>query len=289
MKIFIAEEAGFCFGVKRALRIINQLHERGKGIEILGELIHNRTVLKDLENKGIHCVNSLDEIDSHKQLVIRTHGIPLNLENQIKEEEINFVDASCPLVKKIHTIIERLNRQDTQVIIIGDRKHPEIVAANSYASHAIIINSIPEAQHLGFHQHISVVAQTTLNTAFFEQIISILREKAGEIEIFNTICSATKVRQDAVKRLAPNVDFMVVIGGKNSSNTKKLYEIAINENPNTFHIENSAELNDPALNRKFRSFNSVGITAGASTPPEEIDNVKIFFEKFKIEKERKDG
>ena len=271
------------------MKIINQLHERGKGIEILGELIHNRTVLKELENKGIHCVHSLNDIDSNKKLVIRTHGIPLDLENRIKEDEIKFVDATCPLVKKIHKIIQRLNGQETQVVIIGDPKHPEIIAARSYASHAITINSIPEAQNLGFHEHISVVAQTTLNTAFFEHIISILRDKARKIEIFNTICSATKVRQDAVKRLAPNVDFMVVIGGENSSNTKKLYDIAINENPNTFHIESSSQLDDAELNHKFRSFNSVGITAGASTPPEEIDNVKIFFEKFKIEKERKDG
>ncbi len=289
MDIYIAEEAGFCFGVKRALSIINRLHEKREGIEILGELIHNRTVLKELKNKGIHCIHGLDEIDSNKKLVIRTHGIPLDLENQIKEKEINFVDATCPLVKKIHTIIETLNRKDTQIIIIGDEKHPEIVAVRSYAAHAIIIGSIPEALKLGFHKHISVVAQTTLNTAFFEQIISILREKARKVEIFDTICSATKVRQDAVKRLAPKVDFMVVIGGKNSSNTKKLYDIAIQENPNTFHIENSSELNDPSLTGKMESFDSVGVTAGASTPPEEIENVKIFFEKFKIEKERKDG
>ncbi len=289
MDIYIAEEAGFCFGVKRALRIINQLYDSGQGIQILGELIHNKNVLKELSDKGIHCIHSLEEIDLNKKLVIRTHGIPLYIENRIKEGNYSYIDATCPLVKKIHNIIRKLNRRDTQVIIIGDEKHPEIIAAKSYATHAIIINSISEALSLASYKHISVVAQTTLNTAFFKQVIPILEKKAEKIEIFNTICSATKVRQEAVKKLAPGVDFMVVIGGKDSSNTKKLYDIAIKENPNTFHIENSSELNDPEFSGKIESFDNVGITAGASTPPQEIENVKIFFEKYKIEKERKDG
>jgi 4-hydroxy-3-methylbut-2-enyl diphosphate reductase len=289
MKVIVAEEAGFCFGVKRALRLINQLHNSGQGIQIYGELIHNRTVLNNLDKKGIPCIDSLDQLDPAKKVMIRTHGIPLKEEKILQKREIDYVDATCPLVKKTHKIIEKLNRQKTQIVMVGDRKHPEMVAARSYANDALVINSIEEARQIAYRNRISVVTQTTLNMDFFKEIISVLLEKTARLEIYNTVCSATRVRQEAIGKLAPGVDFVVVIGGKNSSNTRKLFEISQKKNKNTFFFERSDELHDPGFLEGIKNFNSVAITAGASTPPEEIEKVKAFFKKTKLEKESKHG
>lgn len=271
------------------MRLINQLHDSGHGIQIYGELIHNQTVLNGLEKKGIPCIHSWDQLTPDKKVVIRTHGIPVKEEDILKARKIEYIDATCPLVKKAHQIIEKLNRQKTQIIIVGDKKHPEILAARSYAGNALVINSVEEAQKTEFRNRISVVAQTTLNIDAFKEIISILVEKTARLEIYNTICSATRVRQEAIRKLAPQVDFVVVIGGKNSSNTRKLYEISKKKNENTFYFERSDELNDPQFKTRIKEFNSVAITAGASTPPEEIEKVKAFFDKTTFAKERKHG
>lgn len=293
MKVCVAEEAGFCFGVKRALEIIEQLHEKGQNICIYGQLIHNTTVLDDLKARGIDRIDSIDQLDPAKTLIIRTHGIPKESENNLKSHSIHYVDATCPLVKKLQQVIEKLASTSTQIIIVGDKNHPEIIAARSYASSEysdpIIINSEEEANELAFFDRIDVVAQTTLDVDLFNQITFILQNKTEHFHIHNTICKATQVRQAAIKKLAPNVDFVIVAGGKNSSNTRKLFNIALKQNKNTFHIESSKELFNPDFIRKIEHFNSVGITAGASTPPDEIDKIKNFFEKFTIEKEMNHG
>jgi len=285
MKIFTAEEAGFCFGVKRALNIIERLHESNESIEIYGQLIHNNTVLKNLRNKGINYIENLKNQDESKKLIIRTHGILNSDEELLKKKNIPYVDATCPLVKKIHRIIEKVNKSGKRILIIGNKNHPEIMAIRSYTEKGLVVNSVEELNVLKHNEPVSVVAQTTLDSGFFKMMISEIINRVEHVEIFNTICSATIERQEAVKKLAPKVDFIIVIGGKNSSNTKKLYNISKKINGNTFHIEKSSELNDPELQLKFRNFNSVGITAGASTPPEEIEDVKVFFRNFKTEKE----
>lgn len=285
MKIYTAEEAGFCFGVKRALNLINQLYEKKENIEVYGQLIHNNTVLKNLEKKGINYIESLHNLDKKKKLIIRTHGITLEEEKYLKKKNILYEDATCPLVKKIHKIIEGIDQNERKIVIIGDKNHPEIKAIKSYAKESIVINSIDDIKKIEKMRSISIIAQTTLDTDFFKKMISAILDKIERVEIFNTICDATKVRQEAIKKIAPNVDFVIVIGGKNSSNTKKLYYISKKINPNTFHIEKSSELDKPEFSKMFPKFNSVGITAGASTPPEEIKNVKTFFRNFKIDKE----
>ncbi len=285
MKIYTAEEAGFCFGVKRALNIIDRLHEGNESIEIYGQLIHNNTVLKNLRDKGIDYIDDLKCQDNNKKLIIRTHGILKSDEEFLKKKKISYVDATCPLVKKIHRIIEQINKSENKILIIGDNNHPEIRAISSYANNGLIVNSIEELDKLKYNEPVSVVAQTTLDSGFFKMMISEIIDRVEHVEIFNTICSATIERQQAVKKIAPEVDFVIVIGGKNSSNTKKLYNISKKINENTFHIEKCSELNDPELQMKFKNFNSVGITAGASTPPEEIEDVKVFFRDFKTEKE----
>jgi 4-hydroxy-3-methylbut-2-en-1-yl diphosphate reductase len=293
MKVYIAEEAGFCFGVKRALNIIDNLHEKGQQIHIFGQLIHNRSVLDDLKARGIFCINSLDQRDPEKSLIIRTHGIPVDTESRLKSSNQPLVDATCPLVKKLQEEIRRqsLLHPRPRLVIVGDAKHPEIIAARSYAPDADVVGSEDDARQLCNHsnngnndqiEHISVVAQTTLDVDFFDKILSILETKTKNLTVHNTICNATRVRQEAVKKLAPRVDFMMVIGGKNSSNTKKLFNIASQHNQHSFHIESYDDLKDVELLEKVAHFESVGITAGASTPPNEIEKVKHFFTHFNM-------
>ena len=297
MKVYIADEAGFCFGVKKALNLIARLHEKKYNIQIYGQLIHNQSVLKNLQEKGIGYTDTLAGLDRGKKLVIRTHGIPRQTEEKLRKEKIDIVDATCPFVKKIHRIIEKIEAHPAPtgsgrhcIVIVGDRDHPEVTAAAGYARQPVVINSSKEAEKLEAAEKIHVIAQTTLNSDFFEEIIAILRKKAGKLEVYNTICSATKARQEAIRRLAPQVDFVVVVGGKNSSNTRKLFEIALEKNKNTFFIESSRELYSPGFIEKVSRFSSVGITAGASTPPQEIEKVKEYLIKIEnIAKEIKNG
>ena len=258
--------------------IINSLHEKGHEIQVYGQLIHNRIVLENLKSKGIDCIDSIEETDPQKTLVIRTHGIPKQEEAALKRKGIHTVDASCPLVKKLQDTIARIctDSPGSRIIILGDKNHPEIIAAQSYCPSALVLDSEEEARQLEPCDHIGVVGQTTLDSDFFEKIVTILEEKTTNLHVYNTICSATRVRQEAIKKLAPQVDGVIVVGGKNSSNTKKLYNIALKRNKNTFHIEKSSDLHDARFTGILAHFRSIGITAGASTPPEEITQIENF-------------
>lgn len=277
MKVFVADEAGFCYGVKRALEIVGHSHEEGQAVQIYGQLIHNRAALEALKAKGIDCIESLSEHQKGKTLIIRTHGIPKQEEEMLKKEDILYTDATCPLVKKLHLIISRRpNPKTTRLIIVGDKKHPEIVAAASYAEEAIIVGTEEEAREIPSGAPITLLAQTTLDMEHFRRMAAILLDKAEKLEIHNTICQATRDRQQAIRDLAPRVEAIVVIGGKHSSNTLKLFSIARELNANVFHAETGAELMNPEFIDKIKHFRSVGITAGASTPPEEIENARNF-------------
>ncbi len=280
MKILVAEEAGFCFGVKRALKLINEYLRQGKKIQTYGSLIHNIPVLNDLAAKGIGQVTSLTGIDKSKTLCIRTHGIPRNTERSLRRRGVPTLDATCPLVKKGQKIIERLGRAGNRVLIVGDKDHPEIVAARSYARNVSIINSLAEARALPQCREASVVAQTTLNTGFFKEVVSVLMDKSKTLHVFNTICQATQDRQEAVKKLAPEVDAIIVVGSNISSNTKKLYQIAREKNKNAMQVETCDDLRDKRTLTRLKKFHSIGISAGASTSPQELENVKIFLQKL---------
>jgi len=277
MIVRIADQAGFCFGVKRALELIHGLREEGRDIQVLGELIHNQSVLSDLARKGVECIRDKSAADPQKTLVIRTHGIPADEDAELRAAGFKLLDATCPLVKKTHCLIQRFESQGIPVVIVGDRNHPEIIAASSYATDPIIVNSLEEARSVPAMPVMGVVAQTTLDLDFFRQIEAILLERADRLDAHNTVCDATRERQEAVRRLAPEVDCVVVVGGHNSSNTKKLVSIAQRHNPSTIHIEGSVALNDTELQRKTAGCRSVGIAAGASTPPEEIERVRRYF------------
>ena len=280
MKILVAEQAGFCFGVKRALKLINEYHRQGKKIQTYGPLIHNVPVLNDLAAKGIGHVSSLAGIDKGKTLCIRTHGVPRDIERRLLRQGISSLDATCPLVKKGQKIIAKLGKAGSGVLIIGDKDHPEIVAARSYARDVKIINSLAEARALPRCREISVVAQTTLNTQFFKEVVAVLMEKAEKLHVFNTICQATQDRQEAVKKLAPKVDAVIVIGSKISSNTKKLFQIAKEWNRNAMRIETCDDLHNARILAKLKKFRSIGLSAGASTSPQELVKVKNFLQKL---------
>ncbi len=281
MDIYIAKEAGFCFGVKRALGLINTMVEEGRSIQIFGELIHNRAVLDELSAKGIESIERLEQWDRSKTLVIRTHGVPAHEEKKLAEMGGSWVDATCPLVKKIHEIVKSIDPDEVELVIVGDESHPEVRASRSHSSRAVVVSSESQAEALEVGVSRAVVAQTTLDGDFFSRIVEILKRRSRVLEIHDTICSATRVRQQAVKELAPTVDCLVVIGGRNSSNTMKLVKIARERNANTVHIESSGELEQVAQRIFSSPVNSLGITAGASTPPEEIDRVKSFFNEIK--------
>lgn len=283
MKVIIAEYAGFCFGVKRALDIINDLLNIEPEIQVLGELIHNKNVLKNLEKRGVKFIKQNNEINKNEKVVIRTHGIPLNFEKDLRNNGVSLIDATCPLVKKIHRIVSKLDKENTLIVIVGDPNHPEVLASRSYSDKTIVVNSIDDVNKIEKTYRIDVVGQTTLDMRFFKEMISELIEKAEVINIYNTICEATRERQDAVKKLASDVDYVFVIGGKNSSNTKKLYTISKRINDNTYHIQDLDELLELKIN--FKGNEVIGITAGASTSPDDINKVKEYFEIFNIKKE----
>ncbi len=266
--------------MKRALGLIDSMHEEGRSIQIFGELIHNRAVLDELSAKGIESIDSLDDWDRTKTLVIRTHGVPAQVEKRLAELGGPWLDATCPLVKKIHEIVKSIDTGRYELVIVGDETHPEVQASRSHCARAVVVNS--EAQAEGLEPGLSrvVVAQTTLDGDFFARIVDILRRRSRELQVHDTICAATRVRQQAVKELAPTVDCLVVIGGRNSSNTMKLVEIARKRNSNTVHIESSRDIGPLGEQIFSRPIDRLGITAGASTPPLEIDRVKSIIQEI---------
>ncbi len=249
-------------------------------IQTFGPLIHNTPVLNELAAKGIRRVDRVGAIDPGKTLCIRTHGIPRDTELHLRRKGVPTLDATCPLVKKGQKIIEQLGRDGSPVLIIGDKDHPEIVAARSYAPKVRIINTLAAARALPRSREISVVAQTTLDTVFFKEVVAVLMDKADRLHVFNTICRATQERQEAVRKLAPKVDAVIVVGSKVSSNTKKLYQIARKYNRNAMRIETCDDLRGARTLARLKKFRTIGLSAGASTSPQELDNVKNFLQKI---------
>lgn len=275
MEVKIAKEAGFCFGVKRAMKMAwDELENNEDGIYALGPLIHNKQAVDRYEKKGLKTINTIDEVPANNNMIIRSHGVSESVYNESKEKGINVVDTTCPFVTKIHKIVKKYFDDGYGIIVIGDKKHPEVIGINGWCKNkALIIKNIDEIDDIEFDKlkKYCVVAQTTINIDLCNQIVKKLSNKIEGIVFKNTICSATKERQQAAKELSKEVDCMVVIGGKHSSNTQKLVNICKEVVP-TFDIETKDELNLDLLS----NFNSVGVTAGASTPDWIIEDVVSF-------------
>jgi 4-hydroxy-3-methylbut-2-enyl diphosphate reductase len=265
LEIVIAKTAGFCFGVNKAVSTaLNLLEDSKSRIFTLGPIIHNDQMVEYLESKGIHEVSGLKELNMPASVVIRAHGVTPKVYDDLNELGIDIVDATCPYVKKIHKLVSEKYDEGYQIIIAGDKNHPEVIGINGWCNNsAIIVDSIQEAEMLEESaQKACIVAQTTLTSSKWNDINEILEKKFKNLEIFDTICNATIMRQNEVAEIAKTVDMMLVIGGKESSNTQKLFEISSIYCPQTYKIEISGDI--PPVN--IKKIKKLGITAGASTP-----------------------
>jgi len=263
VEIIIADNAGFCFGVKRAIAMADSfVTNLDRVVYSLGPLIHNPQEVKRFEEKGLVAVDSIAEITGNK-VIIRSHGVSKLVIEQMNERNIEIIDSTCPFVKSVHRRVEEFQKQGYNIVIIGDANHPEVIGINGWCNNeAYIINSEEEAIGLPEFDKICVVSQTTNTQNKFETLSEILMGKGNEVKVFNTICNATNLRQQSCREVAQKVDAMIVIGGYHSSNTKKLVEISEEYCKDVYHIETPEELNL----KKLQGLKKIGITAGASTP-----------------------
>lgn len=267
MKVLLAENAGFCFGVKRAVdEAIKTQKQFNKKIYTLGPLIHNGDVVKYLEENSIYAIdiNDIDTLTKGDVILIRSHGVSKKTFDDLNEKGLIVINATCPFVTNIQQKVNKFSNEGYKIVILGDEKHPEVVGINGWCNNdAIITNDGSFKDNLP--NKVCVVSQTTEKEENWDKTINNLsKESIKELKSFNTICAATEERQKSVYDLSKNVDFMIVIGGKHSSNTTKLYQIAKSNCDNTIHIENSTELPKDLLENK--NIKNIGITAGASTP-----------------------
>lgn len=275
MKVIVAKTAGFCFGVKRAVDKVYELLACGhQGIYTLGPIIHNENVVQHLEKKGVFVLDKLDNLDVEKpkKLVVRSHGVSKAVYELLNRKKISYLDVTCPFVKKIHRIVEERGNAGRHVVIIGNEIHPEVQGICGWCSGSYtVIETKEQARNLNLANStkISIVSQTTFNYNKFQELVEIISEKGYDKEVINTICNATEERQAEAREIAKCVDAMIVIGGRHSSNTQKLYEICKEECKHTYYIQT---LEDLDLNT-FQSTSCVGITAGASTPNNIIEEV----------------
>lgn len=273
MEIILAKTAGFCFGVKRAVDTVYEQVDKGN-VYTYGPIIHNEEVVKDLQTKGVKIIENDEELEALEEgtVVIRSHGVRREIYDIIKGKSLELVDATCPFVKKIHNIVDKDSAKGKQIIIIGNKNHPEVMGIVGWCNQPpIVLESEEEARNLTISEKkdISLVAQTTFNHKKFNKVVEIFKEKGYNITVYNTICNATEERQKETASIAKQVDAMIVIGGMNSSNTQKLYDISKKECANTYYIQTLVDL-DLAT---FESVGRVGITAGASTPNQIIKEV----------------
>ncbi len=277
MQITVVQSAGFCFGVQKAVSGVYNMIRNGEKIAILGELIHNPTVNADLKNCGVLTIERVADCPADSKLVIRTHGVAKESVLEARDANLTVADLTCPFVKKIHNIVFEQSRAGRTVVIIGDKKHPEVCGIMGWCeSEPIVIFDIEEAKDFKC-EHVSVVCQTTFNQSNYEKIITILKKNCQDIVFFDTICNATQVRQQEAAEISKVSDIMLVIGGAKSSNTQKLYEICAQNCAHTYLIENFEDI-PQNINYKNKK---IGITAGASTPPGSIKEVKRFMEEIK--------
>jgi (E)-4-hydroxy-3-methyl-but-2-enyl pyrophosphate reductase len=271
IKVFVVKKAGFCFGVKRAIKIaFDQAKKKNEKVYTWGPLIHNPQVVEDLKKKGVYVIEDLRKIKKGT-LIIRSHGIHPNILEGIKRKKIEVVDATCPFVKKAQNKAKLLSDQGYPVAVVGEADHPEVQGIVGYVNDcALVINPNQMKGLTGSNymdnfrkfKRLGVVAQTTLNIEAFRQVIGKLVETVGELKVFNTICHATAQIQKATLELAEKVDLMIVVGGHNSANTTRLAKLCKRIGTPTHHIETARELQRGWFKGKTR----VGVTAGTSTP-----------------------
>lgn len=278
MEILVAKSAGFCYGVKRAIRIAEETLKEGDKCYTLGPIIHNPKVVEELRNKGLHVIDNVKQIKSGT-LIIRSHGISKCEADYLTKrgDRIKVVDTTCPFVTKARKLLEILKKEKYEIFFLGDKEHPEVKGLLSYIdndAHVFLTTEeIPDKDY----QKVGLISQTTQKVELLKKSADRLLGKSLELRIFNTICKTTSVRQKEALEIAKKVDMIIVLGGKNSSNTRKLAEICKGVLEKAYHIETPDEISP----QWFKGIKRVGITAGASTPKEHIYELIKNIEKIK--------
>ncbi len=267
-----AVHAGYCWGVERALDIVNQTAETHKEVPVrtLGPIIHNPQVVQSFDDRGVHSIDSLDQMREGGTVIIRTHGVAPEVYQQAETKGLTVVDATCPLVTLVQNKAKQLVNEGYHLVIFGNPKHPEVIGTLGHAGgKATVVEKPVDARAAKLPKKVGVVVQTTQETELVSELLSYLAPRCKEIKVFNTICNPTIERQDAARELARDVQLMIVVGGKNSSNTRHLADVCREEGATTYHIEEPTEV-EPVW---FAGVREVGVTAGASTPGWLMDQV----------------
>ncbi|HUJ18550.1 MAG TPA: 4-hydroxy-3-methylbut-2-enyl diphosphate reductase [Nitrospirota bacterium] len=269
MEIFLADKAGFCFGVKRAISTAFEA-AAGGSVYCLGPLIHNPQEVERLSRAGVSTVEHFSALKPGDSLIIRSHGVPPQVLAQAREKGLHIIDLTCPFVGKAQRDAEGLKKEGYQVVVVGEEKHPEVQSILGYAGeNALVVEKAEDMERMKFNARIGVVAQTTQSYGNFSEIVLKLLRLSKELKVFNTICNSTKERQDAARILTRQVDLMLVVGGRNSANTSRLASVCKGEGKPTYHIEVADEIRPEWLEHAGK----VGVTAGASTPDWVLESV----------------
>ena len=277
-KLFVAKNIGFCFGVKRAVEQTEKLLEKLQSLSTIGDIVHNPIIMEKLKSKGLNVYNSIEKLNG-KYFLIRSHGLSKKEIEKIKKLGFEVFDLTCPFVKKIHNLVENLNKKGYYIIIIGNKNHPEVLSIKGYGKKIYIIEK--KEDFFNFRrkkmEKVAVIGQTTLNFEYFLDFVKYIVNKinAKEFLIINTICKVTEEREKEGIEIAKKSDAVFVLGGKESSNTKKLFNICKNFCTNTFHIEKISDLSK--IN--FKKFKKIGIVSGTSTPHFFINEVIEYIKK----------
>jgi len=269
MKIFLARDAGYCFGVRDAVNLAYDTAEAHGEVYMLGTIVHNERVIENLSNAGAKVVETLDDVPEDKPILFRAHGTAPELWKKTDKKKLNLVDATCPLVTEIHDEIKKLEEEGRRTIIIGDHGHDEVVAIAAQVSEPIIIANVDEANTLRKMKKAGVVSQSTQMIENVKEIMNVLMEKVFDLRFVNTICFPTRRNHEQIKELAVQCDVMIVIGSFTSANSKRLTQLALERNKRSYQVTTTEEL-DMSW---FNDCETVGISAGASTPDEIINDV----------------
>ena len=270
MKITVAKDAGYCFGVRDAVNLAYDASDSYGEVYMLGDIVHNENVVKDLENAGAKVVDTLDDVPADKPVLLRAHGTINETLNEAKKKNLNIIDATCPLVHEIHREVKMLEDEGRKIVIIGDHGHDEVNAIADQVSNPSIVASKEEALKIKRTRKIGVVCQSTQMIENVQEIINTLMTRIVDIRFINTICYPTKRNHDQIKELAKSSDLMIIIGSFTSANSKRLTELAKQRNEKTYQVTCAEDLEK----KWFDGIESVGISAGASTPDYLIDGVK---------------
>ena len=269
MKIFLARDAGYCFGVRDAVNLAYDTAEAHGEVYMLGTIVHNERVIENLSNAGAKVVETLDDVPEDKPILFRAHGTAPELWKKTDKKKLNLVDATCPLVTEIHDEIKKLEEEGRRTIIIGDHGHDEVVAIAAQVCNPIIIANVDEAKTLRKMKKAGVVSQSTQMIENVKEIMNVLMEKVFDLRFVNTICFPTRRNHEQIKKLAVQCDVMIVIGSFTSANSKRLTQLALERNKRSYQVTTAEEL-DMSW---FNDCKTVGISAGASTPDEIINDV----------------